>query len=143
MRGSVLHACVRVRVWVRVYVFGCGCKCACLCLESLITSCPLLTLNTPEQFSKHSVRALLFQHLYELFQNKFTAPSHKHAVVECQLRLVELCSLGLDWEIDGNKLHFDWSTLDEASRLEAAAAFFGKSPQPVATTRCTLPNLNC
>ena len=71
---------------------------------------------------------LLRAKLHALFQNKFNSPTLKHAVVECDLRLAELCSLGLNWDIDGSELVFDWSSQDPAERLVSVAAFFGVLP---------------
>ena len=63
------------------------------------------------ELSKQSVQQLLFRKLRHLYRNRLDAPSVRHAVVECDLRLEELCSLQLEWDIDGNGLVFDWSMM--------------------------------
>ena len=69
---------------------------------------------------------LLQKKLRALYQNRYTAPQLRHAVVETDLRLEELCALNLAWEIDGDQLVYDWSAEDSYGRLAALTDIFGE-----------------
>ena len=94
----------------------------------------LLLTPLPEQLSKKAITCLLFEELSALYQNKYTAPSLSNGRLDVKLRLSELCSLRLDWDIDGNELVCDWSHLPPEERLLKVASIFGKTV-PV----CLLP----
>ena len=82
---------------------------------------------------------MLFDQLHSEFQNKYAVASYRHAVVSARLTLCQLCSLGLEWEIDGSKLLFDWSHRDEQGCIDAAASFFGAVPHTYVSTDLPLP----
>ena len=80
----------------------------------------------PGNISEKTVVYLLQKKLRALYQNRYTAPQLRHAVVETDLRLEELCALNLAWEIDGDQLVCDWSAEDSYGRLAALTDIFGE-----------------
>ena len=85
----------------------------------------MLSLRT-EQLLKSAVIDKLFRALRALFRNKHAAPAHGNAVLRCELTLLELCALRMEWDVDGSVLERSWAHLPEEDRVRAQVDFFGK-----------------